>query len=220
MSNKTITLHSTLHDYLLQHGLKETPVLNQLREFTKTVPGAQMQIAPEQGAFMAWMLRLINAKTVLEIGTFTGYSALVMADSLPIDGKLITCDVNEQTSKIAKQFWSQAGVAHKIEAKVGNALTTLDELSTSQYAGQFDWVFIDADKRNTQNYYEKSLTLLRKGGIIAVDNVFQNGKVADVEVDDASTVAMREFNQFVYNDDRVELTIVPIADGLTLLRKK
>ncbi|MEM9805698.1 MAG: class I SAM-dependent methyltransferase [Cyanobacteria bacterium P01_D01_bin.56] len=226
MTNKTLDisdaggkLQSHLYDYLLSVSLREPEILAQLRQETEQHPDGDMQISPEQGQFMALLLRLISAKKVLEIGTFTGYSALCMALALPSDGRLIACDVSEEYTAIARRYWQIAGVADRIDLRLAPALETLDDLLTTGQSDTFDFVFIDADKTSYHDYYEKSLELLRSGGLIAIDNVLWGGAVADPDETDADTVALRNLNQALHHDDRIELSMLPIADGLTLALK-
>ena len=220
MSTRTINLTDALHAYLLARGVREPDVLRELREETAALPMAVMQISPEQGQFMRLLVGLIGAQRILEIGTFTGYSALCMASALPEGGRLITCDIDVEYPSFARRYWSQAGLSDKIESRIGEGVTLLDELIADGMAGSFDFVFIDADKTNLEAYYEKSLVLVRAGGLIAVDNTLWSGKVADPLVTDKATKAIRGFNALVSDDARVELSLVPIGDGLTLLRKR
>jgi predicted O-methyltransferase YrrM len=219
-TKKTIGIEPPLYNYLLSVSLQESEVLKQLREETASYPNAIMQIAPEQGQFMALLVQLITAKKTLDIGVFTGYSSLCVALALPTDGKIIACDVSDEYTTVARRYWEKAGVANKIDLRIKPALETLDELIATGEAGTFDFAFIDADKGNYYNYYERALTLLRPGGLIAVDNVLWSGKVADPEVDDNMTNKIREFNQKLSQDERVKISLVPIADGLTLAMKK
>lgn len=216
---KNLALSETLYNYLLSVSLQEAKVLKKLREVTATLPMSRMQIAPEQGQFMALLIKLIGAKKILEIGTFTGYSTLVVALALPQDGKIIACDIDQQYTKIARQFWQQAEVSHKIDLRIAPAIETLDKLIAEKQENSFDFIFIDADKRNYANYYERSLKLIRPGGLIAIDNVLWSGKVANSEDSDKRTIAIREFNQKLYQDSRVNISMLPIADGLTLAMK-
>ena len=220
MSDFTLNLTSKLYDYLLQVSLREPDVLRELREVTHHMVGAQMQVSPEQGQFMAFLIELLGAKKTLDIGTFTGYSALVVALALPSDGKVMTCDVSTECTNVALPFWEQAGVANKIELHLAPALQTLQKLIDKGEAGTFDFAFIDADKTNYANYYEMSLKLLRTGGLIAIDNVLWGGKVADQTVQDKATLAIRSLNENLLIDERVSLSLIPIGDGLTLARKR
>ncbi|AFY39821.1 Caffeoyl-CoA O-methyltransferase [[Leptolyngbya] sp. PCC 7376] len=217
--NKTLNLTPELYQYLLDNSLREHPVLTELRQFTATQRAANMQISPDQGQFMIWLLQLMGAKKTLDIGVFTGYSSLVAALAMPEDGKVVACDRNPDCTKIAREYWQKAGVAHKIELRLADALDTLDKLIANGEAGTFDFSFIDADKRNYINYFEKSLTLLRTGGVIAIDNVLWSGRVADPDDDDKRTPVIHEFNEALHHDKRVDLSLLAIADGLTLARK-
>ncbi len=219
MSTKTITLTESLHHYLLSVSLREPPILARLREETAQHPLANLQIAPEQGQFMALLVQLMEAKKCLELGVFTGYSALSVALALPPDGKLIACDVNEEWTSMARRYWQEAGVAHKIALRIAPALETLDKLLANGEAGSFDFVFIDADKENYANYYERSLELVRHGGLIVIDNVLWSGRVADPNEQDMDTVAIRRFNTKLHLDERIVLSMLPLADGLTLAYK-
>lgn len=221
MSTKTINLNETLYHYLLSHSLHEDPVLQELRKETAKLPppASRMQISPEQGQFMALLMRLMSAKKTLDVGTFTGYSALVVALALPKEGKVVTCDVSETYTNIAKSFWAKTKSAEKIDLKLGSALTSLDGLIAAGEAGTYDFAFIDADKTNYPGYYEKALTLLRPGGLVAIDNVLWGGKVADSDVNDKDTKTIRAFNAQVREDRRVMLSMIPIGDGLTLALK-
>jgi caffeoyl-CoA O-methyltransferase len=220
MSTKTITLTESLHHYLLSISLREPPILARLREETAQHPLANMQIAPEQGQFMALLVRLMGVKKYLELGVFTGYSSLSVALALPPDGKLIACDVNEEWTSMARRYWQEAGVAHKIALRIAPALETLDKLLANGEAGSFDFVFIDADKENYANYYERSLELVRHGGLIVIDNVLWSGRVADPNEQDMDTVAIRRFNTKLHFDERIALSMLPLADGLTLAYKR
>ncbi len=220
MSNKTLGLSPQLHDYLISVSVREPELLTQLREETAKLPMSQMQIAPEQGQFMALLVQLMGVTKALEVGVFTGYSSLIVALALPKNGKLVACDVDEDYTSIARRYWEKAGVSEKIDLHLAPALETLDRLLEDGQAETFDFAFIDADKRSYPNYYEKSLQLVRPGGLIAVDNVLWSGQVADPEDMDKRTEAIREFNQKIHEDDRVTLSLVPIADGLTLALKR
>ncbi|NJN71510.1 MAG: SAM-dependent methyltransferase [Limnothrix sp. RL_2_0] len=219
MNSKTLDVNENLYQYILDISLKEHPVLAELREITAQHLAAVMQIAPEQGQFMAWLVQLIGAKKTLDIGVFTGYSALAIALALPKDGKVIACDYDPRVTDIAQTYWKKAGVTAKIDLKLAPALETLDSLIANGEAGTFDFSFIDADKRNYINYFEKSLTLLRPGGVIAIDNVLWSGRVANPDDGDKRTASIRAFNQSLYEDSRIALSLLAIADGLTLARK-
>lgn len=219
MANQTLNLTPAVYQYLLNHSLRELPVLTKLREQTRPMSMSQMQISPEQGQFMQFLIHLLNAKKTLDIGTFTGYSALSVALALPENGQVIACDINGEWTKIAKKYWELAGVSHKIDLRLAPAMETLQALIDHQEAGTFDFAFIDADKLNYENYYELSLKLLRRGGLIAIDNVLWEGAVADPAIQDDNTKAIRAVNEKVYRDQRVEVSMLPIADGLTLARK-
>ncbi|QIR37456.1 SAM-dependent methyltransferase [Tolypothrix sp. PCC 7910] len=219
MTNQTQGLEPNLYNYLLSVSLREPEILAQLRQETAQHPMARMQIAPEQGQFMALLVQLISAKKTLELGVFTGYSTLVVALALPSDGKIVACDVSEEFTAIACRYWQQAGVAEKIDLHIAPALDTLDKLLQAGEAGTFDFAFIDADKSNYDAYYERSLQLIRPGGLIAIDNVLWSGRVADPQVQDNRTKRIRAFNQKLHQDPRINLSLVPIADGLTLAVK-
>ena len=220
MSNRTIQVDDALYDYILGNSLREPPVLRRLREETSQLPQHNMQISPEQGQFMQMLIRLMGAKRCVEVGVFTGYSSLAVALALPADGLLIACDISEEYTSIAKRYWSEAGVADRIELKLGPALQTLDSLLASGRTESCDFAFIDADKTNYAHYYERLLKLLRPGGLIAVDNVLWSGKVIDDTDQSADTSAIRAFNQAIHLDERVDVSLVPIGDGLTLIRKR
>ena len=220
MSNKTFTLDERLYDYLLAVSLREPPILAELRRETRADPLARMQIAPEQGQFMALLAKLTGAKRYLEIGVYTGYSSLWMALALPEDGSIVACDVSEEWTSIARRYWERAGVGHKIELRLAPALVTLDELIAAGEAERFDLAFIDADKENYWAYFERCLQLVRPGGLIAIDNTLWSGKVADPDDHEPTTEAVRAFNRRLWGEGRVELSLVPIGDGLTLALKK
>jgi predicted O-methyltransferase YrrM len=220
MSDKTLTLNAALYEYILAHGVREPAILARLRAATAALPDATMQISPEQGQFMALLVKLMGARRCIEVGTYTGYSSLAVALVLPQDGKVVACDINAKTTAIARQFWKEAGVDAKVELRLQPALQTLDELLAEEGAGSFDFAFVDADKTGYRGYYEKLIELIRPGGLIAVDNTLWSGHVADAGHNDADTVALRSFNDHVYRDERVDLSLVPIGDGLTLLRRR
>jgi predicted O-methyltransferase YrrM len=227
MEKAEIQFSKRLRDYVLS-TLREPDALKRLREETDSDPHAIMQIPPEQGQFMSFLVKALGVRKALEIGTYTGYSALCVALALPDDGRLVACDISENWVNIGRKYWQEAGVAHKIEFRFGKATRTLDNLIKSGESGSFDFVFIDADKINYDAYYEKSLSLLRAGGVIAIDNVLLFGAVADsavldtdlkTRITDADIDAMRKLNEKICNDPRVDETMLPIADGLTLVRK-
>jgi predicted O-methyltransferase YrrM len=220
MSRKSLNLDDRLYEYLQSVSVQEPEVLAQLRAETATHPMAQMQIAPEQGQFMALLVQLLGATKTLEVGVFTGYSSLVVALALPPEGKVIACDVSEEYTAIARRYWQTAGVADKIDLHLAPALETLDRLLAEGQANTFDFAFIDADKSNYDAYYERALQLVRVGGLIAIDNVLWSGAVADPTVTDTRTEHIRALNQKLHQDSRVTLSLVPIADGLTLALKR
>lgn len=220
MSNQSIQLTPELYTYLLEVSLRESDLLQELRERTRRMPEARMQIAPEQGQFMTLLARLLGARQALEIGVFTGYSALCVASALPADGRLIACDISAEYTRIAREFWARAGVADRIDLRLAPASETLATLLAEGAAGSFDLAFIDADKTGYADYYEQCLALLRPGGLIVVDNVLWNGRVLDTATADADTRAIRAFNRRIHKDARVDLSLVPIGDGLSLLRKR
>jgi predicted O-methyltransferase YrrM len=209
-----------LYDYLLSVSLRESEVLQQLRQETANHPMSQMQIAPEQGQLMALLVKLMGAKKALEVGVFTGYSSLVVALALPQQGRLIACDVSEEYTAIARRYWELAGVAHKIDLRIAPALETLDQLLAGGHGNTFDFAFIDADKSNYAAYYDRAIQLVRPGGLIAVDNVLWSGRVADLDVQDNRTEAIRAFNEKLHQDERILPCMVAIADGLTLALKR
>lgn len=220
MNKKSLGLDNKVYEYLLSVSLREAEVLTKLRQETDRHPMSIMQISPEQGQFMALLVKLLKAKKTLDIGVFTGYSSLVVALALPQDGKVIACDRDPEATAIARRYWQIAGVESKIDFRLAPALETLDQLIAEGEAGSFDFAFIDADKRNYPNYYERALTLLRSGGVVAIDNVLWFGSVADPENTDNRAIAIREFNQQLYQDSRVEISMLPLADGLTLALKQ
>jgi caffeoyl-CoA O-methyltransferase len=220
MSTRTINLDDALYSYLVDVSVHEPPVLARLREETSRLPEFQMQIAPDQGQFMALLVKLIGARRCLEIGTFTGYSSLAVALALPDDGRLVACDISEKWTSVARRYWAEAGVASRIELRLKPALQTLDELRSARPPIAFDFAFIDADKTNYARYYEATLGLLRPGGLIAIDNTLWSGQVANPSFHDEDTEALRAFNLKLHDDDRIDLSLVPIGDGLTLARKR
>lgn len=219
MSRDTLQLDTALRDYLLEMSLREPEALRRLRERTGELDMARMQISPEQGQLMAVLMRALGARRVIEIGTFTGYSAARLALALPEDGRVITCDVSAEWTAIATEAWREAGVAERIELHLRPAIETLDQLLAQGSAGSFDFAFIDADKSSYGAYWERSVELVRSGGMVAVDNVLWEGRVIDDADHDRDTVAIRELNRRVRDDRRVEAAMVPIGDGLTLAVK-
>ncbi len=220
VANRTITLSDGLYDYLLDVSLREPDVLRRLRDETAKIPAAAMQIAPEQGQFMALLVEVMGARKAIEVGTFTGYSSLSVALALPPGGRLVTCDVNEEWTDVARRYWAEAGVGDRIDLRLAPALETLDALIADGEAETFDFAFIDADKTGYEAYYERILTLLRPGGLVGVDNVLWSGSVIDTTKEDSDTRAIRAFNKKIHRDPRVSLSLVPIGDGLTLARKR
>jgi predicted O-methyltransferase YrrM len=220
MSNQSIQLTPELYTYLLDVSLRESDLLQELRERTRQMPEARMQIAPEQGQFMTLLARLLGVRQALEIGVFTGYSALCVAAALPADGRLIACDISAEYTRIAQEYWARAGVADRIDLRLAPASETLAALLAEGAAGSFDLAFIDADKTGYAGYYEQCLALLRPGGLIVVDNVLWNGRVLDTASADEDTRAIQAFNRRIHKDVRVDLSLVPIGDGLSLLRKR
>lgn len=220
MTGKTIRMDDRLYEYLSQVSLREPPLWARLREETAQLPMARMQIAPEQGQFMALLTRLLGVRRALEVGVFTGYSSLCVADAMAADGRLIACDTSEEWTAVARRYWAEAGVADRIDLRLAPALQTMDELLQQGEAGRFDLVFIDADKTNYDGYYERALQLLRTGGVVVLDNVLWSGQVADEAVQDDDTMALRRLNEKIHTDERIDLSMLPMADGITLARKR
>lgn len=219
MTDRTLNLDDTLYQYLLNVSLREHPVLAELRAVTRKHPLARMQISPEQGQFMALLIKLTGARRTIEIGVFTGYSALAVALALPHDGTIVACDVSKEFTDVGRSHWKKAGVAGKIDLRLAPAVDTLDKLIVEGQSGRFDFAFIDADKTSYDAYYERCLALLRQGGLIAIDNVLWNGRVARPAEDD-DTAAIQALNRKLQSDARVDLSMLPIGDGLTLVRKR
>jgi predicted O-methyltransferase YrrM len=220
MATGDTNINDELLDYIGRVTVREPEILRRLRHETSSHPLGDMQISAEQGQFMALLIHLLAARKTLEIGVFTGYSSLAVALELPDDGRVIACDISEEWTSIARGYWREAGVERKIDLRLGPALKTLDDLIAQGQGGRFDFAFIDADKGNYINYYERALVLVRPGGLIAVDNVLWDGKVIDPSVNDSDTRAIRTFNERLRNDDRVWISMLPIRDGLTLACKK
>ena len=220
MSNRTIAITESIYQYLCDHSLREDPILKDLRDHTYDMEERAMQIAPEQGQFMQMLVKLIGAKNTIEVGVFTGYSSLAIALALPEDGRIVACDVNPQYTSVAEKFWGSAGVREKIDLRIGPAKNTLLELINACLTGTFDFAFIDADKINYDHYYELCLQLIRPGGLITVDNVLWGGAVSDDAINDVDTNSIRALNDKLHQDERIELSLVPIGDGLTLAMKR
>ncbi len=220
MSAHTLSLDGGLYDYLLAVSVREPQVLTQLREETARLPSGGMQISPEQGQFMRLLVELLGARRALEVGVFTGYSSTCVALGLPPDGELVACDVCEEFTAVAQRYWQLAGVREKISLHLRPALTTLEQLVDSGRSESFDFAFIDADKESYAAYYERSLQLLRRGGLVAIDNVLWGGSVADARDQKPATLAIRALNERLRSDERVSISLVPIGDGLFLARKR
>ena len=219
MSNTTLNLNNQLYNYLLGVSLKELDVLKGLREETVKLSEHNMQISPEQGQFMRLLVQLIGAKKGIEIGVFTGYSALSVALGLPENGQLVALDISEEWTNVGQRYWEMAGIAHKIDLRIAPALDSLQNLIAEGNEGTFDFAFIDADKENYYNYYEYCLQLLKPNGLITIDNVLWSGKVAE-DNNEPETIAIRDLNEKLYNDNRIDLSLLPLSDGVTLIRKK
>ena len=220
MSNSSTLDLQSLYGYLLDNSLRDDPLLRQLREQTAQDPLARMQIAPEQGQFMALLVKLTGARRVIEVGTFTGYSSLCMARALPEDGYLLCCDVDDYWTGIARQYWRKAGIEDRIDLKLAPAVDTLQQLLDQGQQGSFDLTFIDADKENYDRYYEQSLELIKPNGLIIFDNMLWSGRVADPDHNDIDTMSLRELNRKLHQDERVDISLIPMADGITLARKR
>lgn len=220
MTNASLGLPDDVSAYLRRVGVREHPLLARLRDETHALPQHDMQIAPEQGALMAMLVQLMGARRCIEIGTFTGYSSLSVALALPPDGQLTCFDVSDEWTQVARRYWTEAGVADKIELRLGPGLAGLDGLLAGGAAGTIDFAFVDADKGSYPAYHERIVELLRPGGLAAYDNVLWGGAVADASVNDDDTQAIRTMNERIANDERVSVSMIPIADGLTLARKR
>jgi caffeoyl-CoA O-methyltransferase len=220
MSNATLGLPEDLHAYLLDVGVREPELLCELRAETAAMPEHDMQIAPEQGALMGLLVELIGARRCLEVGTFTGYSSLAVALAMPPEGSMVCCDISRDWTDVARRYWQRAGVADRIELRLGPALDSLDALLAEGQAGTFDFAFLDADKVQYPEYVDRAIALLRPGGLLAIDNVFWGGEVANPAIDDESVRGIRSMSRALAEDGRVTLAMVPIADGLTLARKR
>ena len=219
MSIRNFYIDDNIYEYIINNSLRDLPILKKLRDETRKMPDGRMQISPDQGQFMGFLVKLMNAGKIIEVGTFTGYSSLVMALALQENGQIISCDISEEYTLVARKFWQEAGVSNKITLLMGLAKDSLADLIQNGDAGKFDMAFIDADKANYKIYYENCLDLLRPGGLILIDNVLWSGKTANSEEMDADTIAIRELNFALQKDKRIDLSLIPIGDGLTLARK-
>ncbi|MBK35964.1 MAG: SAM-dependent methyltransferase [Gemmatimonadetes bacterium] len=220
MSSKNEYIPENVYDYILDSTLRDGPQLKALRDETVDLPGAIMQISPDQGQFMSLLVNLIGAKRAIEVGTFTGYSALVVALALPEDGLLVACDIDAEMPAVGQRHWESAGIAGKIDLRIGPAVESLDALIADGQSGTFDIAFIDADKENYGEYYERCLTLLRQRGLILIDNVLWGGRTADASNNEETTVAIRELTKKMQADDRIDFSLIPVADGLSLAVKR
>jgi predicted O-methyltransferase YrrM len=220
MTNRTLTLDDSLYQYLLDVSLRETPLLRRLRDETAQLANARWQIAPEQGQFMALLVQLTGARHIVEVGTFTGYSAICMASAMPADGRLICCDIPGDYNTTAERYWREAGLAERIEQRLAPALETLATLEAEGQGGRVDLIFIDADKANYPAYFEQALRLVRQGGLILFDNTLWSGRVLEQSPDSADTRAIQTLNRALHDDARIDLSLLPLGDGLTLCRKR
>jgi O-methyltransferase len=217
---RAISMTDKLYSYILEHSLRDHPVLRELREETAKLPNSVMQIGADQGQFLALLARLVGAKRCIEIGVFTGYSSLAVAMALPEDGHILALDVSDEWTSIARRYWKKAGVDHKIELRLGKAMSTLDTLISLRELGRYDMAFIDADKPSYLGYYERCLELVRRGGLIVVDNTLWSGRVADPSNKDVDTIALRAFNDALHHDERIDVALLPVGDGVTLALKR
>jgi len=220
MNTRSFFLPDGVQHYIIETTLRDQPVLRELREETAKLPQALMQTGADQVQFLQLLVRLIGAKRCIEVGVFTGYSALGVALALPADGKVVACDVSEEYTSIARPYWERAGVANKIDLQLAPATQTLDRLIGTDGAGTFDFAYIDADKSSYDAYYERCLTLVRSNGVIAIDNVLWGGEVVRADADDEDTIALRKLNAKIGLDDRVDASLLPIGDGLMVVRKR
>ena len=220
MSSRNGFIEEHIYSYILDNSLRDQPLLAQLRQETGQMPMGMMQISPDQGQFMGLLVKLVGARKIVEVGTFTGYSSTVMAQALPADGRLVACDVSDEYTQVARRYWAEAGVDDRIELRLGPGAESLDGLLTEGGGGTFDMAFIDADKTNYGVYYEKCLELMRRGGLILIDNVLWGGRPADAAEDGEDTVAIRALNAALHQDERIDVSLLPVGDGLTLARKR
>jgi predicted O-methyltransferase YrrM len=220
MTDRRLLVTDDIHRYLVEHSVREPDVLARLRAATASLPLAQMQIGPEQGQLLALLAKLVGAKRCIEVGVFTGYSSLAVALALPEDSRILACDVSEEWTAMARRFWREAGVEHKIELKLQPAVRTLEERLAAGEAGRYDFAFVDADKPAYDSYYELLLKLLRPGGLMALDNTLWSGAVLNPEEREPNTVALRALNDKLHRDERIDLSLLPVGDGVTLARKR
>jgi predicted O-methyltransferase YrrM len=220
MTDRRLLVTDDIHRYLVEHSVREPDVLARLRAATASLPLAQMQIGPEQGQLLALLAKLVGAKRCIEVGVFTGYSSLAVALALPEDGRILACDVSEEWTAMARRFWREARVEHKIELKLQPAVRTLEERLAAGEAGRYDFAFVDADKPAYDSYYELLLKLLRPGGLMALDNTLWSGAVLNPEEREPNTVALRALNDKLHRDERIDLSLLPVGDGVTLARKR
>ena len=220
MTSKSIGLPDDVYDYVFAHGVREPAILARLREETAAHPMAQMQIEPLQGAIFRLLVELLDARSYVEVGTFTGYSSLAVALAMPADGRLVCCDVSEEYTSVARRYWAEAGVADRVDLRIGPGMDSLDALLAEGRENTFDLAFIDADKKSYPGYYERCVRLVRPGGVVALDNVLWGGEIADMTKQDHDTVALRAVNELVRDDERVTEVLLPVADGMTLARKR
>jgi len=220
VSNNNDYLSAELYDYILESSFRDRPELKALRDETAEMPLAVMQISPEQGQLMELLVKAVGATKAIEVGTFTGYSAMVVASALPAGGRLVACDVSEEFTSVGRRHWAQAGVGEKIDLRIGPAVATLDSMIANGEAGEYDMAFIDADKTNYPTYYERCLTLLRPGGLLLVDNVLWGGRVANPDEADESTLNIRKLTRTMKDDDRIYFSLIPVGDGLSLAVKR
>jgi len=220
MSNASIGLPPDLHAYLIRYGVREPDILRRLRDETADLPQHSMQIAPEQGALMALLVRISGARRAIELGTFTGYSSLAVMLAMPPDGTMVCCDVSDEWTSVARRYWSEVGVADRVDLRLAPALETLDALLASGAAGTFDFAFIDANKRDYPDYHERIVQLLGSGGLALYDNVLRDGAVIDASMTDVDTIGIRRLNERLATDERVSISMIPVADGLTLALKR
>ncbi|MEE2753404.1 MAG: class I SAM-dependent methyltransferase [Candidatus Latescibacterota bacterium] len=220
MSSRNNYIPASVYDYILANTLRDKPELKALRDETRDLPGAMMQISPDQGQFMGLLVRMLGATRAIEVGTFTGYSALVVAEALPDDGKLVACDIDDAMPSIGRKHWENNGLADRIDLRIGPAVETLDAMLAAGEAGTYDIAFIDADKDNYGIYYERCLELLRVRGLVLIDNVLWGGRVADPENNDLSTAVIRDLTTKMKNDDRVDFSLIPLGDGVSLAVKR